>query len=175
MMKKGLLLAILCFMCIIGTYAQDSPFVGTWEGTVTSELPDPNSDGTIEHQYKLVVKITQYDDDYGIRMKSVSIEDPSKVYKRFDNCDVIYYDDNTIKWKYLNSTSYDWDSSDRKNGDVIYCAVYAYYYTATYSKGRLTVVNSCHTDYKNRSGKIIGTHDHTIPEVFNLYKQEDNW
>lgn len=172
---KKLFWVILLVTCAIKASAQESKLVGTWEGTVTSEIPDPNSDGMIEHQYKLVVKITKYDDDFGIRMKSVSIEDPSKIYRRFDNCDVIYHDENTIKWKYYSSTSYDWDSSDRKNGDIIYCAVYTYYYTATYSKGRLTVVDSCHTDYKNRSGRIIGTHDYTIPGSFALYKPENDW
>lgn len=174
-MRKVLFVAMLFVLSTMRTYAQESPFVGTWEGTVTLEIPDPNSDGMIEHQYKLLVKITQYDEDFGIRMKSVSIEDPSKIYKRFDNCDVIYHDENVLKWRYGSYTSYDWDSSYRKNGDIIHCAVYTYYYTATYSKGRLVVVDSCHTDYKNRSGRIIDTHDHTISGGFKLYKPDKDW
>ena len=75
-------LSIYLFICLfsMNMVAQISPLVGTWEGTLSMEIPDPNSDGMRNWQTKIVIRIKQYGEDFMIRMKHVAVEDPSKVF-----------------------------------------------------------------------------------------------
>ena len=168
-------LKVFLFICLysINIVAQNHPLVGTWEGIVTYQLPDSESDGMKDYQHKLIIRINKYDKSYVVRAKNVSIDNPSNV-KYWNDCNVYYSDEINIRWNSYMSTSYDWDVSDGKNGQTIYCADYSMICDVTFLNGRINLIRYMHTDYKNRKGEIIGTHDNPI-EKFSLYKQEEDW
>lgn len=160
-------------LCIITMIAQTSPIVGTWEGTLTTQIPDKDSDGLTNSQSKIVVRITQYGEEYGVRVKNILVDDPSKVHY-WSDCKIIHSGESEVKWSSHINTSYDWDNSDRKNGKVIYCADYSWICTASFSNGRIIYIRHMHTDYKDQNGSIIGTHDNPSENIL-LYKQENDW
>ena len=170
---KRLSILILLHLCFINIIAQTSSIVGTWEGTITMQIPDSESDGMKDFQSKIVLRITQYGEEYGVRVKNIPIDDPSKVYY-WNDCRIIQSDKSEVKWSSHIRTSYDWDSSDRKNGRVIYCADYSWIYSASFYNGRVNLVRYMHTDYKDQNGSLIGTHDNPSEKIL-LYKQDNDW
>ena len=173
-MNKIILSFILFFACFLNADSQIIPLVGTWEGTYTIQVPDPDSESMKDEQRKMIIRIKQYDDEYVVKVKTFPVMNPSDV-KYWNDCNVTYSNEQQIKWNSYIWTSYEWDSSDKKNGQVIYCVEYIELCTVTMLKGeRLNYVGSIHSVYKNRRGDVIGTHD-TPSERITLYKQEEDW
>ena len=171
-MKGKLLLALLCILYSMGANAQDSPLVGTWEGTYTVQFPYSDSDEMKSYQTKVVVRINHYDNDYAVRMKTMSVEEPSKV-KYWDNLTITSSSPTSLSWNYFSTTSY--DCGYVVNGQVVYRADYSYNCNVIYKNGRLSYSDSMHTIYYNSNGSIIGTHDTpTLGKTF-LYKEDGNW
>ena len=169
-MKKLLLISLMLFSFPFALKAQNSPLVGTWEGTQTQQVPDPNSDGLKEIQVKWVVRINQYDNDFVVRMKTV----PS------DNSSVTYYDNNTIiesnstllSWSSYKTTDY--DCGYIKNGQVVNSTEYFLQCRVSFNNGRLKFTYYMHSIYKNKSGSILGTHDTPSGDIY-LYKKDSDW
>ncbi len=172
-MMKRLINIIIFNLCFITVIAQTSPIVGTWEGIYTFQVPDKDSDELMSSQSKIVVRITQYGEAYGIRVKNIPVDNASKVHY-WNDCKIIRAGASEVKWSSFIRTSYDWDGSYRKNGRVIYCADYSWICTAFFSNGRINFVIHMHTDYKDQNGSIIGIHDNPS-KSFLLYKQENDW
>lgn len=104
-MRKVLFVAMLCVLSTLRMYAQNSPFVGTWEGTYTIQYPDPDSESMKDEQRKIIIRIKQYDDEYVIKVKTFPVKDPSDV-KYWNDCNITYSDEQQIKWNSYISTSY---------------------------------------------------------------------
>lgn len=173
-MKRIGLLLFFSIISLSEGVAQDCNLCGTWEGVYKILVPDPNPEGDVlEESQKMVLRIKIYGDDATIRVKSIPIKDPSNV-KYWSDCIVSYYDGNTIKWSSYNSTSYDWNNSDRKNGKIIYCAEYTWIGSATFSNGCLRFSYYMHSSYKDKNGNEIGTHD-TPTKHLTMYKDEGDW
>lgn len=169
---KTLVLLLMCISSAMAFAQDNDPWVGTWEGVETITVPDKNSDGYIDFQKKIVVRISKYGDTYGVRVKEISVSNPSDM-KYWNDCKVTYSDNSTIKYQSYIQTSYDWDST-YKNGSKVYSAVYTWVVSALYSNGRITLEKFIHTDYKDKNGSFIGTQD-TRPKKLSLYKQESDW
>lgn len=172
-MRKLLLIGVSFFVSMTTAMAQESSLIGTWEGTYTIQIPDPNSEGMKDEQHKMIIRIKLYDEEYVVKVKTFPVKNPSDV-KYWNDCNVTYSDEQQIKWSSYIWTSYDWDSSDKKNGQIIYCVEYIELCTVTMLKGRLSYVGTMHSVYKNRQGDVIGTHD-TPTERITLYKPEEDW
>ena len=169
---KRLKLLLLTVLCSINMLAQNSPLIGTWEGTLSMEIPDPNSDGTKNYQYKAIVRIKQYDGDYLVRMKNVPTEEPSKA-RYFDNCTIISSSPTTLTWNCGNEKSY--DCGYIVNGHTVHSAEFSYNCSVKFDKGRLCYSYYMHTIYRNKREIIIGTHDTPILGETYLYSQEGDW
>lgn len=170
---KKIFWVFLLVTCAIKVDAQESKLVGTWEGTYTIQIPDPNSEGMKDEQRKMIIRIKLYDEEYVVKVKSFPVKDPNDV-KYWNDCNVSYSDEATIKWTSYIDTSYDWDSSDKKNGQIIKCVEYTEFCSVTVSKGRLNFIGIMHSVYKNRNDDVIGTHDTPAWKV-TLYKEDDDW
>lgn len=151
--------------------SSQNSIVGTWEGIETELLPDENSDGLRDYQFKLVVRITKYDDEYGVRVKEIPIDNTSNV-RYWNDCKVTYSDESTINWFSYKGSSYDWDTV-RKGRRIDSCDCY-WIVSATYSNGKLSITKHLHFDYKDKSGDVIDTHD-SPPQRNTLYRQENDW
>lgn len=171
-MKRLLILTVVSLICTANVVAQESKLVGTWEGTLTSDIPDPNSDGTMDYQFKVFVRIKQYDEDFIVRMKFVPQDEHSKG-KYFDNSTIIGSSSTSLTWNCGSAKSY--DCGYVVNGQTVYSAEFSYNCSVLFDKGRLLYSYYMHTIYKNKNGNIIGTHDTPILCKTYLYQQEENW
>lgn len=158
---------IISLFCLTTAMAQESPFVGTWEGTYTIPIDD-----TKNEQRKVVVRINKYENDYVVRMKTMSAEDPSKV-KYWDNLNVTNSSPTSLSWNFGSATSY--DCGYVVNGQIVYSADFSYNCIVIFNNGRLSYSYSMHTVYKNRNGSVIGTHDTPTLAKTYLYKEDGNW
>ena len=148
-------------------FSQDNdPWVGTWEGVETIH----GFDG--DFQNKFIVRINKFGDDYGVRVKLIPLDNPSKV-KYWNDCKVTYSDNSSIEWKSFIETNYDFDST-YKNGRKVYSADYTWVVSALYSNGRIVLEKFLHVDLKDKNGSIIDKQN-TRPEKLSLYKQESDW
>lgn len=170
MARKKWITLVICIISAMSIHAQNSPLIGTWEGTLTMEIPD--TEGMKDYQYKTIIRIKQYDDEFIVRMKHVPTEEPSKV-RYFDNSTVISSSSKSISWNCGSSRSY--DCGYVVNGQTVYCADFSYNCSVQFDKGRLLFQYYMHTIYNNKSGKVIGTHDTPILGKTYLYKQEEDW
>lgn len=170
-MKRPVLF-IFTLLCFINVMAQDLPLAGTWEGTLSMPIPDANSDGMRGWQYKVIIRIKQYDENYVVRMKHVPVEEPSKV-KYFDNITVLNASPTSLAWSCDTGESYDCDWN--ANGQAVDKTEYSYRCCVEYSKGRLLYSYYMHSIYKSKNGRIIGTHDTPLLGKTHLYKEEADW
>lgn len=148
-------------------FAQDNdPWVGTWEGIESILGPDG------DFQNKTIVRISKHGDDYDVRVKLFSIDNPSKV-KYWNDCIITYCDKSTMKWYSYASTSFDWDNT-YENGEKVYSAIYTWKVSATNINGRITLEKKLHVDYRNKNNSIIGGWDMPSSQI-TLRKQESDW
>lgn len=173
-MKKILALLSILFTFIVTTLAQnDCKMCGTWNGTYSITFPDPNLDELVDEVRKIIIRIKQYGDDISVRVKNYPVKDPSNVHY-WNDCKITNVSENAISFSSFVRDSFDWDSSDRKNGRIINKASYWNICTLSYEKGKLILSEHLYTEYYAKNGDIIGTHNSPISSV-SLYQDDDDW
>lgn len=73
------LLSILQIISYTSFSQNQDPWVGTWTSTAYWDM-DADGDTYQETQYKLVIRITKYGEQYNVRAKTIKIKDPSFSY-----------------------------------------------------------------------------------------------
>lgn len=140
---------------IMEEVTSDCTLCGRWEGTYSILEPDRYSDGIIEVQYKMIVRIDESGQDHTISVKSYPQDGGSA---REWNYTVYEHSENSISAKYFDHSDYDWHG-DRKNGKVIHRSAFTWYATATYEGGTLKFAYYLRCDYYDKYGSCIGTHN----------------
>ena len=168
--RKVLLLMLMCMLSVMSIHAQESPLVGTWEGTYTAHDPDKEE----AEQFKLIIRIKQYDNEYVVKVKTCSIEDPSKAPLYWDDCNVIFSNESTIIWDSVNLNINSSDNTYKIDGQIVTCLEYHELCTVKYKTGRLLFEKNLYNLCKNREGNIFKDIKDYSWKV-TLYKDEEGW
>lgn len=132
--------------------------------------PDPEG-GFIEQPMKMIIRINSIEDETVLRVKVSPLNNPTEIHY-WNDCVVSNSNESSIEWTSFVRTSYDWDNSDKKNGKTIYKVDYWWACSAKLNKGKLHMTYYLHSNYFDKQGNIIGTHNNP-PDNITLYKDDD--
>ena len=163
-----LMLLLCCNVC--STYAQSTDaFCGDWVGTFTMAVPDPYSDGMKDERVKMYIRINKMDSEYIVRIKTQS---PGSDMNYWPTCENVSRHGNSLSFTVDIRYNYDWDASDKKNGQRIKYTHYVFCSSVSVEKGVLHYKDYMNTTYYGNSGKI-GEHNTPVRNI-TLYK-DDGW
>ena len=112
-MRKFIVLTLF-FVFVTTAFCQNCELCGTWQGTYSITVPDPEPDGgLIDENMKMFVRIKSHGEDLSVRVKVLPANNPNET-KYWNDCEVTSQSTTIINWTSYISTSYDWDDSDKK-------------------------------------------------------------
>lgn len=174
-MKKVIALFLILFTFFTTTLAQnDCQMCGDWIGTYSMSVIDPDPDGSfIYEKCKMHIRIKQHGNNMSVRVKTYFVKNPNDI-QYWNDCNITSVSENSISFSTFVRDSFDWNSSDRKNGKIINKASYWNICTLSYERGKLVLYEHLYTEYYDKNGAIIGTHSNPISSV-SLYQDDDDW
>ena len=169
-----ILFTFLLGMASIPLCAQDCKMCGDWIGTYTISIPDPDPDGgMIDQHVKMYVRIKQFGEDLSVRVKSYPVDEPNNV-KYWSDCEITNTTTSSISFTSYADDSYEWDNTDKKNGRIIYKALYFRECVLDYYSGKIVLSLHFHVDYYDRYNSWIDGHDFGY-ETITLYQDDEDW
>lgn len=161
---------LLLFCNVCGTRAQSpDEFCGDWVGTYTQTVPDPDSDGLKEERVRMYIRINKMDHGYTVRIKTQS---PGEDMKYWPSCENVSRNGNSLQFTMDVRYCYDWDASDKKNGQCIEYAHYVFYSSVSVTNGTMLYKDNLHTTYYGSSGEIG---EHVNPSRKIVLNRNDGW
>lgn len=108
-----------------------------------------------------------------VRVKTHSVKEPANI-QYWNSCEITSVSENSISFSTFLRDSFDWNSSDIKNGKIINKASYWNICTLSYKRGELILFEHLYTEYYDENGDIIGAHSNPISSI-SLYQDDDDW
>lgn len=181
-MKKLLLLAISCFVCVSFVLAQEPAICGDWIGVykgfkMSDDVDEDGDHYPVQTDYKAYLRIKIIDNRYTVRMKT-RIADESKPFNYEPECRIENANENSITWVFDHGDDYDWSPSAKEQGIRIGHSHSVTRCWVVLINGVLKYTDLYITTYYDKQGRIITTKQWDIPSMrksYNLYKDDKDW